>query len=58
MDETPMFFDMPGSNTVNPIGEKTISIRTKLPPAVVFKRSFLLGSTCTSRRKDGWTIEL
>ncbi|KAH3871952.1 hypothetical protein DPMN_035167 [Dreissena polymorpha] len=28
MDETPMFFEMQGSNTVNPIVKKTISIRT------------------------------
>ena len=28
MDETPMFFDMPGSSTVNTIGEKTVTMRT------------------------------
>lgn len=28
MDETPMFFDLPGNTTVNRIGEKTISVKT------------------------------
>ena len=28
MDETPMFFDMPGSSTVNTIGKKTVTMRT------------------------------
>ena len=28
MDETPMNFDMPPSHTVNPVGEKTVLIKT------------------------------
>jgi hypothetical protein len=28
MDETPMFFDMPGNSTVHPVGDKTVTIRT------------------------------
>ena len=28
MDETPMFFDLPGTSTVHAIGEKTVSIKT------------------------------
>ncbi len=28
MDETPMFFDMPGVKTVSVIGEKTVFVRT------------------------------
>jgi len=28
MDETPMTFDLPGNRTVNPIGEKTVMVKT------------------------------
>lgn len=41
MDETPVWFDMSGTITVNPKGEKTVHIRStdraKLPPICIFK---------------------